>query len=76
MTTNEIIEKVGGIGPSVILIAFCLNAGLSALSLILDKIKDLTTSEVDNKAAEIIKAIVVGLQKITDFLSANISHKK
>lgn len=71
---NELIEKAGGLGPSIVLVAVCLNAGLSALSIILDKIKDLTPSEADNKAAAIVKSAVAGLQKIIDFFSANVKH--
>jgi hypothetical protein len=74
MTLNEMVEKAGGIGPSVVLVAVCLNAGLSALSLILDKIKDLTPSDADNKAAEFVKGLVSGVQKVIDFLSANVKH--
>ncbi len=74
MNTQELIDKAGGIGASVVLVAVCLNAGLSALSIILDKIKDLTPSDADNKAAEFVKGVISAVQKVIDFLSANVKH--
>ena len=72
---NEIIEKSGGMLPFVVLVAVCLNLALSALSAILDKIKGLTESKLDDKAAEIIGSIIGLLQKLIDFASANRPHK-
>ncbi len=74
MTAQELIDKAGGIGPSVVLIAICLNAGLSAVGLILDKIKDLTPGDADNKAADFVKKAIGAVQTIVDFLSANNKH--
>lgn len=75
MTLNELIEKVGGLGPAVVLILVCLNTLLSALSLILDKIKDFTPTDTDNKAADALHGVLTAIQKILDFLSANVKHK-
>ena len=72
---NELIDKAGGLSAAVLLIAVCFNAILSALSIILGKIKDLTATDADNKAYEFIGGLISGLQKIVDFLGANISHK-
>lgn len=71
---NEIIEKIGGIGPAVIMVAICLNVLLTALSSVLDKIKDLTPSETDNKIANVVKSILGVLQNIIDIISANKKH--
>mgnify|MGYP001560160441 CR=1 FL=1 len=75
MTLNELVEKAGGIGAAVVLVAVCLNAGLSALSLILDKIKDLTPTDADNKAAVVVKSAIGILQKLVDIIGGNVAHK-
>lgn len=75
MTANEMVEKAGGIGPAIVLVSVCLNAGLSFVSVVLDKIKDLTPSDADNKAAVVVKSAIGMIQKLIDFLSANVAHK-
>lgn len=48
---------------------------MSGVSLALENIKDLTTSDLDNKAFEFVKKFSNFLQKIVDFLTANLPHK-
>lgn len=48
---------------------------MSGLSLALEKIKDLTSTDLDNKTYEMVKKIVAFTQKIVDFLTANLPHK-
>lgn len=72
---NELIERSGGLVSFVVLVAMCLNIALSALSSILEKVKGLTESKLDDKAAEIVMTIINILQKLIDFASANRQHK-
>jgi len=74
MILNEIVEKAGGVGPAILIVAICLNTGLSALSVVLEKIKDLTPTDVDNKLALFVHKILDILKSLTDILSANVKH--
>ena len=47
---------------------------LSGASYTLEKIKDLTATQTDNKIAAVVSKIVALLQKVVDFLSANRAH--
>lgn len=60
---------------TVVLVVVCLNVLLTAVKVVLDKIKDLTPSDVDNKLAEVIGGFVGMLSKIVDWVSANKEHK-
>jgi len=58
----------------VILILFFVNAILSGLSVTLEKIKDKTESQWDNKLADYVSKGLGYLQKVVDFISANQKH--
>lgn len=60
---------------NVILIVVAVNILLSASGKVLDMIKDKTSSDVDNKAAEIVSKVTGFLGKVVDFISANREHK-
>lgn len=49
-------------------------AVLSGASYTLEKIKDLTETQTDNKIAAVVSKVVALLQKVVDFLSANRAH--
>lgn len=65
----------GGLIATVMLIAICLNVLLSAVSKILDLIKDKTSTDLDNKASGIVQKVVVILTKAIDFIGMNRPHK-
>ena len=55
----------------VLAVLAIVNIVLSALDAGLEKIKDATATDLDNKAYAIVHMISDGLQKIVQFLSAN-----
>lgn len=65
-----------GLVLKVILVLLIANAVLSGLSVALEKIKDLTKTEADNKAYAVISKIADVLKKVTDFVSANRPNSK
>jgi len=61
---------------SIVAVVIGVLAFLSGLSLFLGKIKDLTKTDVDNKVFAGLQLVIPPLQKVVDFLSANVPHKK
>jgi hypothetical protein len=59
----------------VLLIMMIVMGCLSGMSLALEKIKDLTESDLDNKIYAVVSKIAGALQKVVDFISANRAHK-
>lgn len=71
----EQILANGQMIATVVMVLVCVNIALSAAKQILEKIKDKTASNADNKAYEIISKVSDVLAKVVDWFSANISHK-
>lgn len=59
----------------VVMVLVIVNVVLSAVSMVLEKIKDLTKSDVDNKIFAVISKIAEYGQKLVDLISANKNHK-
>lgn len=55
------------------LVVVCVNTLLTALKKVIDKVKDLTPTDLDNKAAVIVGKILAVTSKILEFASANSS---
>lgn len=60
---------------AVVVALVITNAALWAIHGFLEKIKDITKSEFDNKAASIIYSVATGIQKIIDIFGMNPKHK-
>lgn len=73
---KEFIDTNGGIIATIVVVALAFNAFLSGVSLALEKIKDKTATDKDNKAYEFIGKILNITKWVVDFLSANNEHKK
>lgn len=59
----------------IVMVVVCLNIAITAIHAILMKIKDVTESAWDNKAAEFLAKILGWMGKIMDILGANKEHK-
>lgn len=59
----------------ILMVLVIVNVSLSALSMVLEKIKDMTSSNVDNVIYKYVSFVAGGLGKLVDFLSANKKHK-
>lgn len=59
----------------VLLVLICFNVAVSAIYQILEKIKDKTATDVDNKVYEFIGKYAGWLQKVIDYISANLPKK-
>jgi hypothetical protein len=70
---QEIINKWPIISQIVIYV-MAFNAFMVGLKLALDKIKDSTASNWDNKASEVIGKIVDMINYLIDIISANPKH--
>lgn len=60
----------------ILMWVIALNLGLSGISKALEKVKDKTKTDLDNRAYATLYKIVSKLQKLIDFASANIQHKE
>ena len=58
----------------IALILIAVQTGFSALSYLLYKIKDKTSTKMDNVAWGMVNRISHGLAKMVDFISANRQH--
>lgn len=65
----------GELVAKILLVVIGVNIGLSALQAALEKVKDHTGTEIDNKAHAILSTVLGYVQKIVDFISANRQHK-
>ncbi len=59
----------------IVLLLVCTNIALSAVNAILDKVKDKTANQVDNKISDFLNRYLGYLQKAIDWLTANRPHK-
>lgn len=59
---------------NLLVYVIAVNLFLSGLAAGLNKIKDLTKSDVDNKAFAVVSKICDYLSKVIDIASANIKH--
>lgn len=62
--------------PTMLVWVVACNLALSGLKMGLEKIKDVTASQVDNKLYAAVSKVVAVLDKIVDWASANVDHKK
>ncbi len=60
---------------NIILAVMCVNIALSAAKQILEKIKDKTATDGDNKAYDAISKVSGLLSKAIDYVTGNIAHK-
>lgn len=60
---------------NIILAVMCVNIALSAAKQILEKIKDKTETDGDNKAYDTISKVSGLLSKAIDYVTGNIAHK-
>jgi len=60
----------------VITLVICLNVLLAAVKTVLEKVKDMTKTDADNKAYAVVAKVAAMLSKVVDWVSANIEHKK
>lgn len=58
----------------IVLVVVCANMFLSSLGAILDKIKDKTSSDLDNKASDFLNKWLPKLKTVVDWLSGNRQH--
>lgn len=58
----------------VALTVVCVNIALSAAKQILEKIKDRTSTDLDNRAHAIVSRVTEVTSKVVDWLSANTPH--
>jgi len=58
----------------ILLAVWCANVALTAVSTILDKIKDKTATDVDNKASDFLHTWLPRLQSVIDWLTGNRAH--
>lgn len=72
---KEFIAANGGIVAASALTIMALNMVLSGLKAGLEKIKDKTTTEADNKAYAIISSVSGFLSKVLDVIGYNPEHK-
>jgi divalent metal cation (Fe/Co/Zn/Cd) transporter len=59
----------------IVAILVIVNVVFSAISMVLEKVKDLTDSQVDNKIYAVISKIAEYGQKLVDMISGNKKHK-
>lgn len=59
----------------VILYIVAFNAALAGVKIALDKIKDVTASNWDNKASEWIGIAATWIGKVIDIVGFNVKHK-
>jgi len=59
---------------NIILGIVCVNIGLSAAKQVLEKIKDKTATDGDNKAYDAISKVSGILAKVIDWVTANTKH--
>ena len=71
---KEFIAANGGVIGSTIIIMVSFNLFLAGLSAGLEKIKDKTETQVDNKAFEIVSKVSAFLSKIVDTVGYNPKH--
>ena len=60
---------------NIVLGIVCVNIALSAAKQVLEKIKDKTATDGDNKAYDLISKISGVLSKAIDYVTANTQHK-
>jgi len=60
---------------NIVLGIVCVNIALSAAKQVLEKIKDKTATDGDNKAYDLISKISGILSKAIDYVTANTQHK-
>jgi hypothetical protein len=60
---------------NIVLGFICVNIALSATKQVLEKIKDKTATDGDNKAYDLISKISGILSKAIDYITANTQHK-
>lgn len=73
---SEFLEANGGLLATVLVVVLAMNALLMGIYKTLEVIKDKTSGSGDDKAYAAIGKVIAVLQKIIDFLSGNVSHKK
>jgi len=59
---------------TVVLTITCFNILLSSVDTVLEKIKDKTASQLDNKLYAVVHPAVGFLKSVLDFLGANREH--
>lgn len=72
---KEFILNNGGLMATVALVVVCLNILLTSVKVVLEKVKDLTPTDVDNKAYDALSKVMGVLSLIVDWASANKEHK-
>lgn len=73
---QEFIQQNGGVVATTVLVLISFNFVMSGLKAALEKIKDKTASQVDNKIYAIITKILTISEAIVDWLSGNREHPK
>jgi hypothetical protein len=71
---QEFIAHNGGLMATVALTVMCLNILMTALKTVLEKIKDKTETQADNKMYDIVTKICNILSTVIDWTSANKEH--
>lgn len=73
---NQLVSNLLALPVAVQIVAILVmvNLGISALTAALEKIKDKTSTDLDNKAYAILHVAADVLQKVLDFVSANRPH--
>jgi hypothetical protein len=75
MRMGEFLQHNGGIVATVLGIVIALNIFLTGLKGALEKIKDMTSTKVDDDLYAFLDKIVGFLTKVVDTVSANKEHK-
>ncbi len=65
---KEFIAESGGLIAAITLVIVCLNVFFKAIDTILEKIKDKTKSDLDNKAYKVVNPIANFLASFLDVL--------
>lgn len=74
---QELIDSIKNFDLVALLaIIATFNTALYALGAFLDKIKDKTATDLDNKLSSVINSVASFLKKLVDMFSANKEHKE
>jgi len=73
-TNHRLHKSVRQYVMDVLLVVWCANVALTAVSSILDKIKDKTDTDADNKASDFLHKWLPKVQSIIDWLTGNKAH--
>lgn len=73
---QDFINQAGGPFPAILLVVVAFNTFMMGLKAGLEKIKDKTTNQVDNKVYDFTNKIVSFLSGVIDVFTGNLAHPK